>query len=755
MYVTHENSYDNFHKDADRIYHIPMSITMGESPYFTTSSSGPLAQALRDDYPEVEFASRILRTNSARVVHENETYFERNFLWAEKEMFDIFSITMIKGDPKKAMEEPNRVLLTNSLTKKYFGDEDPIGKSLLINNVNYEIVGIMEDAPTNTIMKYSFVVSVKNYRIPPEEMTYWPDHYGMTYIKLKERVDPAEFEMKIEMIAHKYYGDYFKMRGWTYACFMQPLQDIHLHSEIGGGFEPPGSILYVYALSIIGILILTISCLNYINLSSARSTIRSTEIGIRKVSGAHRHQLVFQFLGESFFMTVAAFVAAVLLLSITLPYFNELVQKQFSIGYLLHWSKVAYALLLLVTTAIAAGLYPAVLSSGFRPIMILSKRLKLGNNRSFLRKSLIISQFSITIILIFGTIAVYKQIDYMKNRELGLDLEQKVTVNARFNNNYESVKNEFLKHPGIIGCTASSGLFSGYSTVTTRLISGEFKEIVMTHLSVDHDFIPDFSIQMAAGRPFNINMKNDVNGAYILNETAAQMFGWSSQGEAVGQTIQSMGREEEDKRKVIGVVKDFHFEGLQNKIQPLVMYYDPNAFNTLDLTLKSDNISETLSYIEAKWNELKLGRRYSLTFLDETYNNLYMSEQREGDIFTLFSALAIFLSCFGLVGVSSFTAECRTKEIGIRKVLGASFGEVVFLLLGEFVKSILLSIIIATPIAWYTMNNWLRNFAYHISLGWSLFFISGLLALVVALLTLSYQSFRSANANPVKSLRYE
>ncbi|MFC1556238.1 ABC transporter permease [candidate division KSB1 bacterium] len=400
MYVSHERSYDTFRKDTDRIYHVPMIITMGSSePNITTTSSGPLAQVLRDDYPEVEYASRILRTFRARVRYNNEDYYEQYLLHTDKEMFDIFSIELLNGEYLSAIENPGKVLITEKIAEKIFGDSDPLGKTLTINNSDFQVTGILKNAPTNSILQYNFIVSIQNYRVKPEEMTYWPNHYGMTYVKLKEGVDPTEFEKKIEMIAHKYYGDYFKMRGWTYACFLQPLKDIHLNSEIGGGFVPSGSMLYVYALSVIGLLILVISCLNYVNLSSVRVTVRSTEIGIRKVSGANNNQLIFQFLGESFLTIITAFFASIFLLAATLPIFNELVQKQFQLNFLLQWEQAFIIILLLTITAVIAGLYPALISSKLRPVLIIAKRQLIGNSRSLLRKSLIVTQFVITVVL--------------------------------------------------------------------------------------------------------------------------------------------------------------------------------------------------------------------------------------------------------------------------------------------------------------------------------------------------------------------
>ncbi|MFC1556237.1 ABC transporter permease [candidate division KSB1 bacterium] len=341
----------------------------------------------------------------------------------------------------------------------------------------------------------------------------------------------------------------------------------------------------------------------------------------------------------------------------------------------------------------------------------------------------------------------------MKNGDLGINIDRKFRVPARFNNNHENIKNEFLKHPDITGATASSGIYFGYSTITTRLISGDFKEIIMAHLYFDHDFISEFKIQMAAGRPFDEGQSSDINRVYLINEAAAKAFGWSSPEEAIGQMLQSGGREEEHTRTVIGVVKDFHYEGFQDKIEPLVMINKPDAFRELYLSVQADNFDETKTFIEDTWTKLNLGQQYSFSFVEDYYYSLYNIEERERKIFTLFSLLAVFLSCFGLVGIASFAAERRTKEIGVRKVLGASVPKIARLLLDEFVKLVLFASFFAAPVAWYIMNNWLRNFAYHINIGLDVFVISGSVTLMIALITLSFQTINAAYSNPVNSLR--
>jgi len=746
MYVSHEFSYDKFHNDAECIYRVETRVDFGSQEVSFAGSCDPLISTLRENYPEVESAVRI---NSRRVLvdHDNSKFYESGFIYTEKEIFDIFDIPFLQGNPEKAFSHLNSMIISKDMAAKYFGYDNPIGKSLNVVGNDFEITGIVQNPPSNTHLTYGFITSMINSRRPPEEMTNWANVNALGYIKLKSNVKAEDFEEKIKFIAHEYAGEYLKERGWTYTSFLQPLVSIHLQSV---------NIQFLYILLTIGFLILILACLNFISLSTARASDRAKEVGLRKTVGAHKMQLIRQFIGESLVVSVLAFILSVLLVIITMPFFKSLTDKELRAMDLLYLDNVILLVFLIFLIGIASGAYPALFLSKLEPALTIKNRLFKGKRKSFLRKAFIVCQFTVSIILIIGTISVYTQVDFMKNQYLGFEKEQKVVFRADFNNNHEAIKNEFLKHHHISGATACLAPPGGrYSNRTTRVVGKEEENWAMNFISFDHDFIPQFKIQMAAGRPFSKNMSIDAGKSCIINEEAVKTFGWSSPEEAIGKILERGPRKPENRRTIIGVVKDFHYTGLQNAIEPLVMLNEPQSFYSISLTITTENVNETLSFIERKWQELHLGDIYSYSFLDESFNRYYRSEERIGRILTTFSCLAIFLSCLGLFGLVYFTAKQCTKEIGIRKILGASIPSILSLLSKDFLKWIVLANLIAWPVAYFAINKWLQNFALRIDLRVWMFAVSGFATLVIALFTLSYQTIKAATANPVDSLRYE
>jgi len=493
-----------------------------------------------------------------------------------------------------------------------------------------------------------------------------------------------------------------------------------------------------------------------VNLSSARAAKRAKEVAVRKVIGAQRFQLIRQFLGESILLSLLSTIMALFIVRMALPILNGLTQISFTMTNLLQTHLLIIVSGLTFFVGILAGIYPALFLSLFKPESIFKNQIDTSNKNILFRRILVTSQFCISIFLIIGTLVIYRQLFFMKNHPLGFDKSQKLIVPAKLRNNYETVKNEFLGHPSIIGATASwSSPGRSPWFINTRLIDqADNKEQGMHYQFVDYDYVSDYGMKMVAGREFQKTISSDEGGSVILNETAAKAFGWIPR-DAIDKRIQGMGRGPQHIREVIGVIEDFHFQGLQKTIEPMVMMVFPRVFSTLTLTLETDELGETLSFIEKKWNELHLGEVFSYYFLDEDFNRYYHSEERVGRLFSVFASLAIFLSCLGLFGLASFTAEQRTKEIGIRRVLGASLSGIVILLTKEFVRLVAVSNIIAWPIAYYAMNKWLQNFAYRIRPDILTFALSGILVLAIALLTVSFQSTKAATANPVDSLRYE
>ncbi len=754
LYVFHEVSYDNFHKNADRIYRTTMYCKMGNSDWYSGEAPGPMATVLRQEYPEVEYSSRIISQNHLRLEVNNSIFNEQRLKYVGNDVFNIISIDFVQGNPDAIINTPYTLLITEEIAQKYFADENPVGEKIKINEKDFEIRGIIKNPPSNMHagLVYNFVTSIYSYRLKPEEMTYWPNFYGQTFIKLNKGTDAKVFERKIKRIAHEYYGDYFKKRGWTFECFLESISSLHLHSKA----DPGNSMLNVYSFSIIGFLILCIACFNFINLSTARYFARTKEIGLRKVIGAQRVNIISQFFGESMLLTVIALLTSIPLVLFILPYFNHLIDRQLGIINLFQSTHLFFMLLLLFFVGIFAGSYPSFYLSNLMPALIISNRSAAGSYRSTLRKLFIIFQFSITTVLIIASLVVYNQINYMKNQDLGFDKEQKIIIPARFNNNFESVKSEFLNHPDIVGATASN-IPPGRtgSSITTRLYGEEVKEIVMNYNFIDHDFIPQYKIQMAAGRSFSKNISTDLGKAFILNEAAARAFGWNSPHEAIGKIIEGVGRGDEYKRRIIGITKDSHYQGLQKEIKPLVMLYNPDRFYTLSLTVRAENLRQIISFIETKWGELHLGSIFSFSFLDENLNRLYASEEKIAVIFITLTFLAIFISCMGLFGMAAILVEQRTKEIGVRKVLGASVPDIIRMLTQKFAVLVLSSNLIAWPIAYFFMNKWLQNFAFKIKVGIPIFIFATIIVFLIAFLTVSYQSIRAALANPVDALKYE
>jgi len=752
VYVDYELSYDGYHPDADRIYRATMHFRLADREHYGVEAPGPMTAALKRDYPEVAYACKIISRNRILVEVEGNFFPEEHFLYVGNDFFNIWAIEFLVGGPGVVIDRPYTLLLTEDMSWKYFGSSDPVGKTIRNNRQEYEISGIIKNSPPNSHLNYNFLTFIYSYRKKPEEMTEWTDCFGQTYLKLKPGVKGEDFKEKIRWIAHQHRGDYFKQRGWTYETVLEPIRSLHLHSRADAG----NSMVIIYGISVIGFLILLIACLNYINMTTAGASMRTKEVGVRKAIGARRSHLIFQFLGESLTLTAGAFLFAVGLTYIILPYFNQLIDRQFEFSRIFQPPSIVFMLLLVISIGTLAGSYPAFFISRSAPVSVLSNRSSAGSYKSLSRRILVVFQFTITLTLTISALTVFNQISFMKNQELGFDKNQKLILEANFNNNHDFIKSEFLQHPNITGATAiyhAPGVV--YNSITTRFYGEESKEVILNYYNFDPDFIPEYKIPMAAGRNFDKNLATDLGRTVILNETAVKLLGWSSPEEALGKIIESGGHGVKYNKKIIGVTKDFHYTGLQKQIRALGMLYRPDYFRSLSLTVKTEHLKETLSFVEKKWTDLKLGPIFSYTFLDENFDRLYASEEKTSKIFTTFTFLALFLSCLGIFSLSSFVAARRTKEIGIRKVLGATVPKILGLISGEFIWLVMAANIISWPVAYFVMRSWLGNFAYRIDLTWRIFVIATFIGLLIALATVSYQSLKAALANPVDSLRYE
>jgi len=758
LYVLEETSYDNYHEDIDRIFRIA-TVFKTETWEGTIAAVGPaFSPLLIKDFPQVEHAARLYWRTNPLVKKDNIMFYEKQFFYADNSMFSIFTIPFVFGDSGTALLRPHTVVISRRIARKYFGNENPLGKTLNINSNECEITAVLENPPANTHIKYDIVVSMVTLGQSRNLNENWGWTNFNTYVKLKDTVNSSEFEILIRRFEDNYYSaEQIEQRGFTNTYFLQPLQQIHLHSNYFRETESPGNPVYVIMTAVVGFFILALACINFMNLTTAKFANRAKEIGLRKVVGAHRTQLVFQFLGESLLMSSIAFIFAFLVAGTALPLFNNLSGETFILRNIIETKTLATSAVLMIFTGLAAGFYPALLLSQFRPGAVLKSRRGASAGNPLLRKILVVGQFTISIALLTGTMIVYNQINYMKTKELGFEKEQKLFFTLGDNSSrdfdYNTLKSEFIRLPGVSEASVSSGIPGyGYTSYQTSIDSDSDNKTQLVYLLfTDTDLIPQFKIKMVEGRPFMEELGTDMNTTFVINETAAQAFGWQKPSEALGMRL----RNSFLTGTVIGVVKDFHYANVQEKIGPLAFIYMPDQFRTMSLTVSTVNLKDNLSGIENKYNELFPGQLFSYQFVDEVFDNAYKSEERTGRLFSTFTFLGIFISCLGLLGLSSYTAERRTREVGIRKVLGASILEVTVLLQREFIKWVTAAVIIAVPVSYFLMNKWLQSFAYRISIDIWVFVSASITVLAIALAAVSFQTVKAAASNPVKALRYE
>jgi putative ABC transport system permease protein len=767
LYVQDELSYDRFHEKSDRIYRVCSIFDIKDRYMNFASTAHVLGPMFKDEYPEVENFVRFNSYGSRRVIrYKNREFAEEKFIWVDNSIFEIFSFKLLKGNPEDALVKPNTVVITEEMAEKYFGQENPIGKNLRVHNDTlYLVTGVIENVPTNSHMRPDFFASFSTLDLKPkgnatEDLVSNIDYY--TYVLLREGTDYKQLEQKFVGFVDRHIGALLKSFGGTAKYELEPLTSIYLHSERDGQLERTGDVTYVYLFSGIGLFILLLACLNFMNLSTARSANRAKEVGLRKVVGAQRPQLMKQFIGESMILTFIALIFSLILVAFSMPIFNSISGKELTMTYFSSPHFLLGLASLFVFVSLIGGSYPAFFLSAFRPVDVLQGRLKRGTKSSVLRIALVSVQFTVSIVLIIGTLIVDKQLNFVRNRKLGYDKDHVIALrirNEETQKKYQAIKNELLKHPNILKLSASSSLPLGRNSFTAHHAVGKPEdELIMLHTQiVDEDFIDTYNIEIVEGRNFSKEFATDPQEAIILNEAAVKKLGW--QDNSLGQQIELfMSLHKRKKYKVIGIVKDYHFASLHEEIQPLVLY-NANPYGgyhyRISMRTIPENIQETVAFVKSKWREFDSQYPIEYVFLDEQYDALYRAEERLGQLFGYFTTLAIIIGCLGLFGLSAFSAEQRTKEIGIRKVLGATIPGVILLLVKEFTKWVLLAVLIAWPLGYYIMNTWLQNFAYRISLEFSTFLLAAALALIISIITVIYQAARAAIANPIDSLRYE
>jgi putative ABC transport system permease protein len=769
FYVQYELSYDRYHEKADRIYRLAVSIRMGGNELERAIVGAPTAAALVTDFPEVAEAVRLRTGGNWYVRYGEKTYKETSFIFADANIFEIFSIPLLKGDPRTALAEPMAIVISQAAAAKYFGHDDPIGKSLNFDSqMDAKVTGVFQDIPANSHFHWDFIGSMASAE--KNLVQEWTSLDVYTYLLLTEGADPSGLEAKFPAMVEKYCDQEFKaFTGKVYAqlkesgtkweYYLQPLTSIHLYSNLGFELEPNSDIQYVYIFSTIAIFCLLIASINFINLSTARSTKRAKEVGIRKVLGSARPQLIVQFITESVLMSVAALLLALLFVRLLHPSFHSLIGRKIDINILTHPSQLLILVGVIVFVGIIAGIYPAFVLSSFRPVAVLKQQMKKGIRSHWLRRTFVVFQFVTSIVLIIGTIIIYNQMRYIQNRDLGFQKEQVLVVQDAFilGQRISAFKEELKHNPNIVSSTITSYLpVLSNTRVRSVFPEGQMEQrgsMAIHAWKTDYDFIETFNMDIIQGRDFSREFSTD-SSATLINEAAAAVFGWD---DPIGKRIGADSPNGSGKYQyftIIGVVKNFHFDSMRKSIMPLTLHLEQSS-EFLAVRLRIENVSAQIESIRELWNKYLPGYPFEYSFLDERFENMYQSELRSGQILSIFSALAILISCLGLFGLSAYMAEQRTKEIGIRKVLGASVSEILLLLSQEFSRLVLIGFLIATPLSYFIMRNWLREFAYRTSINIWPFVISVTLTLFIALVTVSYFSIRLALANPSDSLRYE
>jgi putative ABC transport system permease protein len=761
LYVQDELSYDRHHENADRIYRVVLEAQIADNELSAPVVSAPMAKALVDEFPEVVQATRFVKSGSSTLFrYRDNSFVEDNVIAADSTIFEVFTIPLLQGDPKTALVEPNSIVLTEEMARKYFGDENPMNQTLaVVNQFEGKVTGVAKSLPANSHFHFNFLVSLATDG--GQSSQSWTANGYYTYILLRENYPPEQLEAKFPELVRKYVGpqlkaedgisfDEFLAAGNRYGFYLQPLTAIHLHSHLGYELEPNGDVAYVYIFSAVAFFILLIACINFMNLATARSAQRAKEVGVRKTLGSSRLQLVRQFLLEAVLLSFVALLLAAMLVELLLPALNQVAGKQLQTDYFGNGLLAAGFAGIALLVGVLAGSYPAFFLSSFRPVMTLKGKLQAGMGSARLRNGLVVFQFAVSIILIVGAAVVFRQLEYVRHKKLGFDKEHVVVIQraGALKQKLAVFKQELLQHPNVIKASASVSLpgklFSQSSFQPEGATLNE--ATVMSVFVVDDQFIETLGIEMAAGRNFSRELLTD-SAAVILNESAARRLGWT---EAIGKPLTS-----DDRRyTVIGVVKDFHFESLHQQIRPLLIRLGASVLY-MSVRIRPENLASTLAFLKDKWQALVPEQPFEYFFLDSDFDRLYRAEERTGRIFGYFSALAIFIACLGLFGLAAFAAERRTKEIGVRKVLGASVRQIVLLLSKEFTRLIVLAFVVAAPISYFAMNRWLQDFAYRTEINPFIFVLAGLFALVIAWLTVGYQALKAALANPVEALRYE
>ena len=769
LFVWDELQYDKFIKDGDTIYRIYLKTTSSTGTNTSANTPPMFTTYMQQNYPEVQQTTRMFMWSGKMLMEVGEKKgYEEKGLIADSTFFTMFPLRFSKGSSSAALDAPTSVVITEEIAQKYFGSADPIGKTIKLDKEDFAVKGVLAPVPAHFHLDFKYIIPLAAAGLPAERMQSWGWQQFFTYIKVKEGTNIQQLQNKFQKAVKEEGDRETEAGGFTTLPFFQPLKDIHLHSA---KFEydnaKRGNATYVKGLTIIAVFVLLIACFNFINLSTARSFRRAKEIGVRKVAGADRKQLIFQFMGETILVSLIAIVIAVIATLLILPALNDFTDKAISFNLFRNPLLALFILGVAVFIGALSGLYPAIMMSGFQPIKVL-KGLKPTGSTSFpaaLRQGLVIVQFALSALLIVCTVVVYRQMAYLNQKDLGFNKDQLLYFNivGGVEENADVFKDELKRSSGVVSVTGGYGLPGDQLAgdgITVPGPEGD-KEHQAIQILVDHDYIKTIGLQVVAGRDFSRDMATDVREGFIINETAVRELGFGTPEKAIGQRLNwnewvPVDTLDPVKRgKVIGVVKDFHVKSLHEKLSTTILHIYPPVLEKMAVKVRTADLPSTIDYIKRTWNKFSPEYPLDYKFLDENFAAMYSSETKLSTLLWIFTAMAIFIGCMGLFGLAAFSAEQRVKEIGIRKVLGASVVQIVALLSTTFLRPVLLASLIAFPVAWWAMHNWLQGFPYRVGISWWIFALAAAAALLIALLTVSFQSVKAATSNPVKNLRTE
>jgi putative ABC transport system permease protein len=751
IYAANEISYDRYHEKADQIYRVSSKITEPDDQFTWIVAQIPFAPQVAQDYPEVEAYVRFIGLGRTLFTYEDKEFNEENFFYVDSTLFDIFTYKVVKGEVKTALEEPNKIILTETIAAKYFGDADPIGKTLKTPDRTFEVTGVIKDVPQNSHFRFDAVASRSNL---PKDIGSWGNFGVFTYLMFPENTDVKAFEKKMQAMYDAYMKPIFETMGIKIEYVLEPITRIHLYSTNAGEPEPTGSITYVYIFVLVAIFLVLIAAMNYMNLSTARSAKRAREVGLRKVVGSSRGPIMLQFLSESVVFTFFSLLISYVVLILLLPKFNQLAGRSFDLHVLFSPVALLTVIGILLIVGIIGGSYPAFFLSRFSPVTVLKGVITQGSAGSVFRKVLVVIQFTVSVGMIICTLVVFRQLNYMKNMDQGFDQTNVITLqlDGQLSRKYPLLKQALLENNDIKYVTSTNtpmGEGSGKVIFNVESEQGMVQKGV-NFAVVDHDFIETLGIKIKDGRDFKQDMPSDTLYAAVVNETFVKRMAWK---EPIGKKVE-LGDSNTLRARVIGVMKDYHQTGMYNQIESMILVYR-ELNNVIYIKLNGKNTQETLSFIESTWKNLFPDQPYTYTYLTDRFKGQFKADEKRGLIFTLFTLLAIFIACLGLFGLASYMVEQRTKEIGIRKILGANEAAILKLILKDFMILVGIGIIIAVPIAMYFMNSWLKNYVYRINIGIVLIALSALLTVMLTLITISYKAYQASIMNPATSIKTE